>query len=92
MSQVLAVAAVTVANGGDNLGVYIPLFAAEPYAIPAFALIFGVMTALWCALARVLIGHRILGESIRHYGHWVLPLVLVALGIYILLGVSISLR
>lgn len=29
-SQVFAVAVVTIANGGDNLGVYIPLFASHP--------------------------------------------------------------
>ncbi|MBI4294164.1 MAG: cadmium resistance transporter [Betaproteobacteria bacterium] len=92
LSQILAVAAVTVANGGDNLGVYIPLFAAEPYAIPAYALIFGVMTALWCALAHVLVGHRILGESIRRYGHLALPFVLIALGFHILLGALILVR
>ncbi|MFN0242684.1 MAG: cadmium resistance transporter, partial [Planctomycetota bacterium] len=33
-SQILAVAGVTIANGGDNLGVYIPLFAREPAQIP----------------------------------------------------------
>ncbi len=92
LSQILAVAAVTVANGGDNLGVYIPLFAAEPYAIPAYALIFGFMTALWCTLAHVLVDHRVLGESIRRYGHLALPFVLVALGVHILLGGLVLLR
>jgi cadmium resistance protein CadD (predicted permease) len=32
-SQVLAVATVTVANGGDNIGVYVPLFATHSEAI-----------------------------------------------------------
>src|SRR5687767_14157349 len=33
-SQWLSIAAVTVANGGDNLAVYIPLFASSPRMIP----------------------------------------------------------
>jgi len=91
-SQVLAVAAVTVANGGDNLGVYIPLFATAPNAIVAYALIFAVMTAVWCALGYSLVNNRVLGGPIRHYGHVVLPFVLIALGIYILSDALVLLR
>lgn len=35
-SQLFAVAAVTIANESDNLGVYIPVFARTPTAIPVF--------------------------------------------------------
>lgn len=83
-SQILAVAAVTVANGGDNLGVYIPLFATAPSAIVAYALIFAVMTAIWCALAYSLVNNQVVGGQIRRYGQVVLPFVLIALGIHIL--------
>jgi cadmium resistance protein CadD (predicted permease) len=85
-SQVLAVAGVTVANGGDNLGVYIPLFASAPGSIPFYAVIFAVMTALWCSLAYLLVNNRLVGERVRHYGHLALPFVLIALGLYILSG------
>lgn len=83
-SQVLAVAGVTVANGGDNLGVYIPLFASAPGAIPFYAAIFAVMTAFWCSLAYLLVNNRLVGERVRQYGHAALPFVLIALGLYIL--------
>jgi cadmium resistance protein CadD (predicted permease) len=49
-SQILAVASVTVANGGDNLGVYIPLFANEPKSIGMYAALFALLTAIWCAV------------------------------------------
>ena len=86
-SQVVAIASVTVANGGDNLGAYVPLFASSPEAIAAYASIFAVMTGLWCALAYGLATHRVLAEPIRRYGHVALPWVLIALGLHILSGI-----
>jgi cadmium resistance protein CadD (predicted permease) len=83
-SQLLAVAGVTVANGGDNLGAYIPLFASTPAAILSYASIFAVMTGVWCLLAHRLATHRALAGPIRRYGHVILPLVLIALGLHIL--------
>ena len=83
-SQVLAVAAVTLANGGDNLGVYIPVFARDVSAIPIYVVIFALMTALWCVLGYGLVRNPIAGEPIRRYGHAALPIVLIALGVWIL--------
>jgi cadmium resistance protein CadD (predicted permease) len=83
-SQALAVAAVTIANGGDNLGVYIPVFAADIHAIPVYTVIFAVMTALWCAAGHSLVNNRIVGHHLRRYGHLLLPFVLIAIGLVIL--------
>lgn len=85
-SEVLAVAGVTVANGGDNLGVYIPLFAREPRLVPVYAGMFAAMTALWCFAGYRLVRNRLVGAQFRRYGHIALPLVLVALGVWILSG------
>jgi cadmium resistance protein CadD (predicted permease) len=84
----LAIAAVTVANGGDNLGVYIPLFASTPDAIPAYAAVFGLMTALLCLVGHLAVNNRLLGASTRRYGHVALPFVLIAVGGYILSGAA----
>lgn len=91
-SQVLAVASVTVANGGDNVGVYVPLFATALDAIATYALTFVVMTGLWCALGYLLVNNTILGGAIRRYGHAVLPIVLIALGVHILSDALVLLR
>jgi cadmium resistance protein CadD (predicted permease) len=91
-SQVLAVAGVTVANGGDNLGVYIPLFARDPRLVPLYALVFAVMTALWCFAGHRLIQNRMIGDRLRRYGHVALPIVLISLGLWILAGARVLLR
>jgi cadmium resistance protein CadD (predicted permease) len=86
INRTFTVAAVTITNGGDNLGVYAPLFSVhsrmEQKVIVA---IFLLMTAAWCALARYLVSHPFLGRPIRTYGRFAFPVLLVCLGTMILL-------
>ena len=89
-SQWISVALVTMANGGDNLGVYIPLFSQQLSQIPLYAAVFAGMTAVWCAAGHWLVHHSILGARIRQYGHVALPLVLIGLGLHILWAVRTS--
>lgn len=91
-SQVLAVTLVTVANGGDNLAVYVPLFAKQPAAIPLYAGVFAVMTGVWCALGYLLVNNRLIGARVRRYGRVALPFVLIVLGLYILSDARALLR
>ena len=82
---VATVALMTVANGGDNIGVYTPSFATRSaHEIVIIALVFAVMTALWCFVAHGIVNHPKLGSPIRLYGHRITPVVLVGLGILIL--------
>ncbi|MFF2296596.1 cadmium resistance transporter [Arthrobacter sp. NPDC058127] len=75
------VVAVTVANGGDNISVYIPLFhSLEPPASVVTGLTFAVMVAVWCAAGYWLTAHPKVGEICRRAGNWVIPVVYVALG------------
>jgi cadmium resistance protein CadD (predicted permease) len=81
----LPVAAVTIANGGDNIGAYAPLFATYTgVQIAIVGVVFAVMTAVWVALAYFLINHPLLGRPIRHFGNLLAPWVLIALGCFIL--------
>ncbi|HWA39615.1 MAG TPA: cadmium resistance transporter [Burkholderiales bacterium] len=82
----LAVAAVTVANGADNLGVYIPLFATSGAGdIAVYGAVFAVMTALWCAAAGWLVRHPGAGAPLRRHGPKAVPPVLIGIGLWILL-------
>jgi len=83
-SQVLIVAAVTIANGGDNLSVYIPLFASNAAGVPVFVSVFAAMTALWCAAAHAFVKHPAGAALMQRSGHMILPVVLIALGGWIL--------
>jgi cadmium resistance protein CadD (predicted permease) len=92
MPQTMTVAGVTLANGGDNFGVYIPFFAAAPAAIPTYIAVFAVMTAAWCALGYFVVNNPLLGVHLRRYGDVLLPAVLIPLGLYILSGAMPLLR
>jgi cadmium resistance protein CadD (predicted permease) len=83
-SQILAVAAVTIANGGDNLSVYIPLFASHLRGVPVFVIVFAALTALWCAVAHAFVKHPAGAAVTQRFGHLILPIVLIALGASIL--------
>ena len=85
-SQLVSVAAVTIANGGDNLGVYIPLFAADVRLIPLYAAIFGALTLVLCGVGRLIVDAPIVGSRLRRYGRLALPFVLIALGLWIMRG------
>ena len=79
--RMLSVMTVTVANGGDNLGIYTPLFATRSSGdIAVFGAVFAALTAIWCLAARWMVTHPTLGASIRRYSQRVVPFVLIGLG------------
>lgn len=84
--SMLTVAAVTFSNGGDNIGIYTPLFAKYSSAIEVIfiSVIFMVMTAVWCGVAYYSVSHPLIVTRIRKTGHILFPFVLIGLGIYIL--------
>jgi cadmium resistance protein CadD (predicted permease) len=83
---VLAVTLITVANGGDNVGLYVPLFAAQGVRAAALSAgIFLVLTLGLCAIARWLVAQPRLGAPLRKYGALLTPFVLIGLGLFILI-------
>jgi cadmium resistance protein CadD (predicted permease) len=78
---ILQVATVTLANGGDNIAAYTPIFAAQgSREIFTTVAIFGALTLIWCFAALGLVKHTALGKPLRRYGHILLPFVLIGLG------------
>jgi cadmium resistance protein CadD (predicted permease) len=85
LGNVLAVAAVTIANGSDNIGIYTPVFATSTRAeIGVTIAVFAVGVAVWLLFAHWLVNHPSLGAPIRRYGHWLVPFALIAIGAFIL--------
>ncbi|MFI6149631.1 cadmium resistance transporter [Streptomyces sp. NPDC051109] len=82
----LEVAAVTFANGGDNIGVYVPVFAAAGVGgMTAYAAVFLVLVAVWCFAGRFFATRPVIAEALARWGHVLLPLVLIAIGLLILI-------
>lgn len=82
----LAVAAVTFANGGDNIGVYVPVFAlAGTGGLVVFVVMFLVLVALWCAVGRFFATRPIIARALSRRGHIVLPIVPIGIGLLILI-------
>ena len=85
---VLSTALLTIANGGDNLGVYIPLFAGYTAGtLAATAAVFALLCGLWCLLGVKL---TLLPRVQAIIGRWkgvLVPVVLILLGFSIILSV-----
>jgi cadmium resistance protein CadD (predicted permease) len=83
---VLQVAAVTFANGGDNIGVYVPVFTvAGPGDMGVYLGVFLVGVAVWCAAGWVLATRPVVARVLSRWGHLILPVVLVGIGLVILI-------
>ena len=84
-TQMTSIALVTIANGADNISLYMPAFAGRSgFEIGLFAVVFACMTALWCFLAYRIIQQPTLGAPFRRYGRYLSPPVLIALGLVIM--------
>ena len=84
---VWTVAAVTFANGGDNIGVYVPVFlSVGPAAVVAYCVVFLVLVAVLVIAARFVATRRPIAEVLERWEHVLFPIVLIALGIFILVS------
>lgn len=83
--RIVQVAAVTIANGGDNIGIYVPLFASKNWmGLLEIIGTFLVMVGIWCWLAWRLVKQPTIGQLFSKYGDRFVPWVFIALGSYIL--------
>lgn len=83
--QTYSVAAVTFANGGDNIGIYVPLFANSTWeSLLAILGVFFSLVGVWCYTAYRLIQLPAIAETLTRYGNYLVPFVLIGLGILIL--------
>lgn len=75
----------TIASGGDNLGIYIPYFASLDWAQTLVALlVFAIGVIIFCELSRMLSSIPLISETIEKYKRIIVPLVFIPLGLYIM--------
>ena len=83
--SLISVALLTMANGADNIGVYIPAFSG--YSFMDFVvtiIVFIFMIAFWCYLGFALIRRPYIKRKIVKYQHVLVPAVLIVLGVAII--------
>ncbi|GIM95228.1 cadmium resistance transporter [Paractinoplanes toevensis] len=84
--RILEVATVTFANGGDNIGVYVPVFAtAGAGGMTVYVAVFLVLVALWVAAGRYFATRPLIARALGRWGHVLLPVVLIGIGLLILI-------
>ena len=85
--SVWTVAAVTFANGGDNIGVYVPVFVSISWsAVVAYCIVFLLLVAVLVFLAKWITSRKPIAEALERWEHILFPVVLIGLGLVILVS------
>jgi len=81
----VTVTVITLAAGGDNIGVYIPYFSTLHLSETVVMLVvFAIMTAVLCYLSYRLASVKSISETIEKWERWIVPVVFIGLGILIM--------
>jgi cadmium resistance protein CadD (predicted permease) len=80
---ILAMAGVTLANGGDNIGVYVPVFAVAD-SLWVYVVVFLLLVGVWCLAGWFLASRQVVARALAKWGHIALPVVLIAIGLLVL--------
>ncbi|WP_411170626.1 cadmium resistance transporter [Clostridium sp. MB05] len=84
--SVIKVFSFTLANGADNIGIYIPLFTSMNLVdIVITVLMFMLLIALWCFFSIKLSEHPFVQKNIEKYKNIFVPIIFIGLGIFILI-------
>lgn len=84
-SVILSMALLTIASGGDNIGVYVPLFSSlTAPKILVTVVVFYILVAVLCLASYRLANFKYVRETIEKYERIIVPVVLIGLGIMIL--------
>ena len=79
-------AAVTFANGGDNIGVYVPVFlTVGTAAVVAYCVVFLALVLVLVLAAKFVATRKPIAEVLERWEHVLFPLVLILLGLVILI-------
>ncbi|MBD2022219.1 cadmium resistance transporter [Leptolyngbya sp. FACHB-36] len=84
--QVLSVTGITIANGADNIGIYVPLFASSTgFQLLVILGVFYALIGVWCYAALQLAGQPTIARLLMQYGRVIVPVVFIGLGVFILI-------
>jgi cadmium resistance protein CadD (predicted permease) len=86
-TSILSVAAITVSNGGDDIGAFTPFFAKYNTMNEVFftVVLFMIMTLVWCVVTYYFIRYPIIASRVSPISRIISPFALMGLGIYIII-------
>lgn len=77
-------AAVTLANGSDNISIYVPLSASSSWdSLLVILGVFFTLVGVLCYAAYKLTHQKAIANLLTRYGHNLVPFVLIGLGAFI---------
>ncbi len=84
--QTYRVSAVTIANGGNNIGIYVPLFASSNLnSLGVIVCVCYLTVGVWCFLSYYMTRNPLMAPLLARYGRKIFPFVLIYLGLSILI-------
>lgn len=92
--QAYSVAAITIANGSDNVGIYMPLFAHTNFSsLVVIIAVFLLLVGVWCYVTYKLTcqsaftkgGRFAIADLLSRHGNNLVPFVLIGLGVFIII-------
>lgn len=87
--NVAQVALITIMNGGDNIGTYIPLFSQTKGAeIAIYVVIYYILLGVWCLIAFLVMKQKHILSVAQKYAGFVIPFLYLGLGIFIIIKSS----
>lgn len=82
--SVFKVAGITIMNGGDNIGTYIPLFSqAEGAEVAVYVVVYYILLGVWCLIAFLIMKQKHILRIAEKYASFIIPFLYLGLGIYI---------
>jgi len=85
-AALLKVATTTFANGGDNIGVYVPVFTnVGTSGTIVYSMVFLVLVGVWCVAGRFAASRPVIARPLARWGDILLPAVLITIGLLILI-------
>jgi cadmium resistance protein CadD (predicted permease) len=89
MKSILKVSVITVMNGGDNIGTYVPLFAqAKGAEVAVYVIIYYILLGVWCLIALLVMRQKHILHLAQKYMRVVIPFLYLSLGVYIIVKSS----
>lgn len=89
-SSAFGVFVVTLADGADNVAVYVPLFRSAGWGTLVCIAVFAVLVAVWLVVGVLIASRAPVVRLLDRWGRWIIPFVFIVVGVLLLVGVVVG--